>query len=118
LTANLKFEVGRRPDALLVPNAALRWQPTPEQVPAAHRRSLALGKKSEPGRGLVWFPTGDVVRPIEVQLGLSNADYTEVLGGDLTEGTEVVTNDAQVGSGGDSASNPFAPRPWVSKKKE
>ena len=32
LTANVTFIVGERKDVLLVPNAALRWMPTEEQV--------------------------------------------------------------------------------------
>jgi len=32
LTANLQFEVEQRRDVLMVPNAALRWRPRPEQI--------------------------------------------------------------------------------------
>ncbi len=32
LTANVQFEVDRRSDVLMVPNAALRWTPTDEQI--------------------------------------------------------------------------------------
>ena len=37
LTANLTFHVAERPDALLVPNAALRWRPQLAQVAPAFR---------------------------------------------------------------------------------
>ena len=33
LTANLKFQVGERNEVLLVPNAALRWQPRRPRSP-------------------------------------------------------------------------------------
>jgi HlyD family secretion protein len=32
LTANVQFEVGKHEDVVLVPNAALRWSPRPEQI--------------------------------------------------------------------------------------
>jgi HlyD family secretion protein len=43
LTANLQFQIDKRPDVLLVPNAALRWKPSGEQqvVPDA-RAALRL----------------------------------------------------------------------------
>ena len=47
LTANAKFKIGHRQGVLLVPNAALRWSPRPNQIapgfstkiPAADRRN-------------------------------------------------------------------------------
>ncbi len=38
MTADLKFEVERHPDVLLVPNAALRWRPQPSEIAPDHRR--------------------------------------------------------------------------------
>ncbi len=40
MTAKLQFEVARRPGVLLVPNQALRWRPTWEQVSPAARAGL------------------------------------------------------------------------------
>src|SRR5262249_27485840 len=52
LTASLRFEVSKRSQALLVPNAALRWKPNPQQVAPEARddyvRSQRRGK-SQPG---------------------------------------------------------------------
>ena len=44
LTASLQFEVNQRAGVLLVPNAALRWRPRPEQVPPELRdaRTVAI----------------------------------------------------------------------------
>jgi len=39
LTANVKFELSRREGVLLVPNAALRWTPTAEQVAPQFRQA-------------------------------------------------------------------------------
>jgi HlyD family secretion protein len=41
LTANLEFEVAKKKDVLLVPAAALRWQPRPEQVHPDDREAAA-----------------------------------------------------------------------------
>ncbi len=40
MTAKLQFEVARRPNAILVPNQALRWQPTWEQISPSARAGL------------------------------------------------------------------------------
>ena len=53
MTANLKFEVERHPDVLLVPNAALRWKPQPSADrsrriaarPAATRRPRRAARR-------------------------------------------------------------------------
>src|SRR5207245_2783342 len=41
LTANVKFEVARREDVLIVPNTALRWTPPPELVAPDARAEYA-----------------------------------------------------------------------------
>ncbi len=54
LTANVQFEIGRRTNVLLVPNAALRWSPLPDEVvpqyreAAAHEVSVHLKPKRRP----------------------------------------------------------------------
>ena len=52
LTANVKFVVGERKNVLLVPNAALRWDPPPEQIVAEFRRSprRLRGRGASPGQ--------------------------------------------------------------------
>jgi HlyD family secretion protein len=50
LTANLDFEVDRHNNVLLVPNAALRWQPRPQQVvPEARDEYLQSLRKRSSG---------------------------------------------------------------------
>ena len=39
MTADLKFEIERHPDVLLVPNVALRWKPRPAQIAPDARRA-------------------------------------------------------------------------------
>jgi HlyD family secretion protein len=129
LTANLTFVVADKPDALLVPNAALRWQPTQAQIAPDVRDAYnqRKGKKrsstdAEPtNRGFVWVRGQDgYVRYIELKTGLSDSVNTEVLGvsggAELPEGTEVITGEALAGAHGSNSNNPFVASPF--KKKE
>ncbi|HEV3259823.1 MAG TPA: efflux RND transporter periplasmic adaptor subunit, partial [Gemmataceae bacterium] len=89
MTANLTFLVGEKDNALLVPNAALRWQPARNQIAPEVRDAYARirGKKRSAAdpealdRGLVWVKGDDgYVRFIEVRTGLSDSVSTEILG--------------------------------------
>ena len=130
MTANLIFVVAEKSDALLVPNAGLRWQPATEQIAPELREGYARlrGKKRSPAdvdavnRGFVWVPGKDGhVRYIEVRTGLSDSVNTEVLGtaaeGALPEHTQIITGDALTGSRS-GASNPFVASPFAKKKAE
>lgn len=86
LTANAQFEIERRQDVLLVPNAAFRWRPQPQWI-APQARETA---RQEQARPRVWIPEGDFVRPIVVQAGPSDGVTTEVRGDDVKEGMEIV----------------------------
>ncbi|HWY85091.1 MAG TPA: efflux RND transporter periplasmic adaptor subunit [Gemmataceae bacterium] len=131
LTANLNFIVADKKDVVLVPNAALRWQPSKRQmspdVQEAYNRQR--GKKRVPGEegqehGFVWVPgPNGLLTFIEVITGVSDAVNSELIsvvsGGELSEHTALIIGEgrveAQNGSGG---ANPFAPTPFATKKKE
>jgi HlyD family secretion protein len=106
LTANVHFELDRHKNVLQVPNAALKWTPSPDQVlPGAAPASASSGS------GVVWAVEGKYVRPIPVQVGLSNDTQTEIHGQDLTEGMQVaIGTQAPSGAGQGDTTNPFAPR--------
>jgi HlyD family secretion protein len=130
LTANVQFELNRRKDVLLVPNAALRWKPSVEQVapefrkaldnPPAHKArpeetSLSTSKPAgvsggSTSHGIIWVAEGEHVRPIRVNLGLTDGTNTEVEGNGLTEGLEVVTGFETQASGQTTTTNPFTPK--------
>ncbi len=116
LTAHLKVEVGRKENVLLIPNAALRWQPAPQQVAPSARadyfRPRKRGEKDGADQGMVWVPDNGYVRPVRIKVGLTDGTSTEMIQGELEEGTDVVTNDARPAAGapaGDGTTNPFAP---------
>jgi HlyD family secretion protein len=129
LTANVQFELNRLTDVLLVPNAALRFRPTAEQVVPELRDAFASAAedKARPkegpraasgpggdgagpgGRSTLWLAMGEFVRPLAVKAGLSDGAMTEVSGEKLTEGLDVVTG-VQLPAGAKAdTSNPFTP---------
>jgi HlyD family secretion protein len=132
MTANLDFEIDRRENALRVPNAALRWQPAPQQVaPDARadfiktlRAAKGTASDSKPAekakdnhdRGRVWVEDGQFVRPVKVRIGLSDGTMTEITGGDLADNTPVVVGETHENNTGGGTSNPFTPQLFKNKQ--
>ena len=94
---------------LLVLNSALRWRPAAgfdrPGIPPGEPAGPAARSDSGPRRGrrgggddnppvqqtgTLWVPDGTFVRPIHVNLGLSDGTWTEVQGEGLSEGMTVV----------------------------
>ncbi|HXJ34054.1 MAG TPA: efflux RND transporter periplasmic adaptor subunit [Candidatus Eisenbacteria bacterium] len=109
LTTSLKFDVDRRAGVMLVPNAALRWQPDPEQVAPDARGTLVPGGSEPSPRGSVWVTEGRFVRPVAVQVGPSDGVTTEIASTDVHEGEPVVVGEIAAAEGEGEVS-PFAPR--------
>jgi len=132
LTANLQFEIERKENVLLVPNAALRWSPRETADagadaggPAAGPRAGAGGRppgggpggpvKQSPAKneGTLWVVEGDALRPVTVHTGLTDFTVTEVSGDELKEGMTVVIgeNEPQIADSADTGTkNPFLPQ--------
>jgi HlyD family secretion protein len=130
LSANVQFELNRRRDVLLVPTAALRWEPSREQIAAQFRESLAaytaqngMSGISRPSfsktdrtrvdatrGGILWTPDGQQVRPLQVRVGLTDGGLTEVEGEHLIEGLEIVAGQPDRAVERSNTTNPFAPR--------
>jgi HlyD family secretion protein len=147
LTTNLKFEIDERNDVLTVPNAALRFKPKIEQVALEYRDALANEKKSKkpndsPGSPSgkdkegatgggdrsakggkkdeakhLWVKEGELLKPIDVQTGVSDGVVTEVTGTAITEGLDVVLGELRKDQAGDETTNPFAPKMFGGPKK-
>lgn len=154
LSAHVKFEIDTRQDALLVPNAALRYTPRPELVavpakgPAAESEKTATAAddatevRTADGEGLadagknkdaskekdassessqadsrrVWIRQGNSVYPLDVQIGVTDGLRTEILGGDLQPGMQVVLGEDLVEAVAEGT-NPLAPPRFRGKKK-
>ncbi|HZM04651.1 MAG TPA: HlyD family efflux transporter periplasmic adaptor subunit [Candidatus Saccharimonadales bacterium] len=121
LTANVHFIVNRESNALLVPNAALRWTPTSLSQVVPESRSWkprppsedkpAAGHKTKSGGetyGVVWVKDGESVRPVDLKIGTSDGVNTAVATENLREGQEVVTGEI-VATAPTAALNPFLP---------
>ena len=116
MTADLTFQVARHEDVLKVPNAAIRYLPENKEYvhEADHDKldfSLALQKSEEEEDGdsledkpidevdeaarkaatrHVWIQDGEKLRAVEIQIGVDDYRFTEVVSGDLKEGDKVV----------------------------
>jgi len=117
MTANLQFEVDRRADALLVPNAALRYRPSAQAMGGRSNRGDAGGEREKPGQGVVWVEENGKAKSVTLQLGLTDGNMTEVLSGDLQPGTPLIVSELRSGAPPADASNPFSPKMGGGKKQ-
>jgi HlyD family secretion protein len=128
MTANLTFLVAEKNNVLMVPNAALRWQPARNQIPEDIRDAYAKlrGKKRSPtdsepqDRGIVWVQGDDgELRFVQARTGLNDSVHTEVVevlsGGELTEQSQVIVGESRGETR--TTANPFVAQPFGSKKK-
>ncbi len=86
MTATITIVTQRRPGALCVPNAALRYWP-----PAAEARRPSV--EPPPGAGVVYVLRGGRAVAVPVAVGVTNGVATEVSGAGLRVGEEVVLDD-------------------------
>ncbi len=102
MTANVQFQVGDKHAVVLMPTAALRWRPQVDWIaPEARDNAVSVQKRKRQPR--VFVVEGMFVRPIDVQLGLSDGKETEITVGELKEGQEVIVGEA-------AAATTFAPK--------
>ncbi len=112
MTASISFHVDECEDVIRIPNAALRFYPDVKHVREEDRKLLegkdweqeadqnddaamsaierAEARKKRNTRH-VWVVDGDFLKAVEVQTGLSDSKYTELVAGDVREGQQLVT---------------------------
>jgi HlyD family secretion protein len=95
MTAYIGIGVDQRDNALLVPNAALRFRP--------RDRELA---RTRPAGSTVWVVREAKLAPLAIKTGISNGRMTEVVGGELRAGDRVVVEE----TGGETAAPAGTPR--------
>lgn len=105
MTATAEITTLTRQNALLVPNAALRFTPpaaTTEEPPSAGGSPLRALFPHPPrteqrarigaeGAQRIWVLRDGAAVPLQVEAGASNGRVTEILGGDLQAGMAVIT---------------------------
>jgi HlyD family secretion protein len=90
MTATILFEIEKAEDVLVVPNSALRFDPA--RPPMEVGRTRAPGRGSGPLRPRVFTlgPAGLSEAPVE--LGISDGRVTQITGGELSEGAQIVVD--------------------------
>lgn len=111
MTAYVNIGVQKRDDVLLLPNAALRYKPAeaekkPENGdkpastaggPGAGGQGPGKGKKRDGQGGTVYVLADGEIKPVAVQIGITDNRNTEVVGGELKAGDRVVTGENSTG---------------------
>lgn len=105
MTAYINITVATRKNALLVPNAALRFRPSdaaPRQEKPGQEKpgqgKAGRGKdkeKTETLSGTVYVLENGQLKPVRIALGITDSRSTEVLSGALKEGDAVIVEDRQ-----------------------
>jgi HlyD family secretion protein len=109
MTATAEIVTARRENVLLVPNAALRFMPpnadgpnkakkdtslvgslVPRPPPGPPRKA-ASPKAEASGTQRLWVLRDGAPAPLKVTTGATNGRYTEVLGGELEPGMQVIS---------------------------
>lgn len=99
MTAYVSITIAQRKDALLVPNAALRFRPADAAVRTDKARSGdAKGERSKDNAapmGTIYVLENGQPKPIRVSVGITDNRMTEILGSELKEGAQVIVADRQ-----------------------
>ena len=114
MTAYVNIAIAKADDVLMVPNAALRFKPadsagkTVEMNGDASSNATANGTDRREGRkgkrgnhdgntGTVYVVEGDVIRPVSVEIGITDNRMTEITGGELKDGAMVIVGERPTG---------------------
>lgn len=108
MTATAEIGTATREDALLVPNAALRFSPEAASGKQAKSGGILAALLPRPPRSVsvkaprngndkaggkrVWVLKDGQPTSVQIKTGLSNGRMTEVLGGELAPGMQVITD--------------------------
>jgi HlyD family secretion protein len=124
LTADVRFQKESHKNVLAVPNMALRWSPrteliSPDALKAAtekRERSESNGEKASAGEKnaaepvYLWMQEGNYLKPIKVQVGITDGTQTEVSSPELSAGMKIVVGEITKDQDQEETDNPFAPK--------
>lgn len=103
MTAAVNIIVADEKDVLRVPTAALRFIPLPSA-------SITAKPDDTYGDSHVWILLKDgQIAPVSVNTGISDDMYTEITGGDIKEGQEVIVESSSQNAS--KISNTYLPQP-------
>lgn len=112
LTANVTIFTMEEENVLLVPNKALRFIPEPKLMEILDLQVNDNSANIKKGEKFVWVKENNVLVTKAITVGVSNNNYTEILGG-LNEGEVVAVDlESEMPVAGPSAErSPFMPGP-------
>lgn len=111
MTAEITFQIRERSGVVKIPNAALRYFPKKEHVREADRPILEgveqdqassenaaelppaeerMEAELESRKRHVWVKEGDLLKAVEVETGISDYQFTELISGDISVDQELV----------------------------
>ena len=110
MTAYVNIVVAQKKDVLLVPNAALRFKPSDDAAKAQKPADKAAdkpqqgqggpgapggprGKRKDSASGTVYVVDDGKLKPVSVQIGITDSRNTEITGGELKPGDRVVVGE-------------------------
>ena len=119
MTANVTFVYADKPDVLRVANAALRFRPTPEMLAGVASQSASSsssgsapsgvggGKPDDSGwnKRVVWALRDGQPVAVHVEIGVSDGTSTEVTGGELKPGDDLIVELAAPAGGASAAAS-------------
>jgi HlyD family secretion protein len=109
MTAYVSIAVAERKDALLVPNAALRFKPSNREATGETAIGERKSKKKDAASGQIYVLIDGQPKAVPVGLGITDNRTTEIVGGEIREGDAVILgeNTEQAGGQGQKGANPM-----------
>lgn len=104
MTATILFEVAKADDTLMVPNAALRFDPSASAATASS--DWFKPGKGKPAKPRVYKLVNGVPAEVPLDLGLNDGSNTQIIGGELAAGDAVIVERSSGGVGGARRSGP------------
>lgn len=99
MTAYVNIQVAQKKDAVLLPNAALRFRPQGSSKPKPAQAAdggKGGGKKGDGPKSTVYLVDGNgELKALPVRTGITDSRFTELLSGELKPGDKVVVEDTQ-----------------------
>jgi len=121
MTATITFEVDRRDDALRLPTKALRYLPQDRNLVREEDHDILEGRRTAKEDNSedvllsaaetaaakrrhktrhIWVVEGEKLKAVEIETGIDDHKFTEILSGDLQSGDKVVAGVMSKGSSG------------------
>ncbi len=102
MTASVTFVSDSREGALKIPTAALRFRPK-----SADGKAQPTLPRLEPGQKRIYVLKSGKPEPVVITVGIGNDKETEVTGGELAEGADIVLEAQGAGAAATKTANPM-----------